>query len=382
MLAEDSDILTYGCNILLTKFDMRSGELQEVNLTWAFGASEETVENFGEIGRLKQWTLSKFQDLCVFAGCDYGGAVEGVGLKTAWKLLLKSCSGGVGVLRNLPKLGDVKEATRKFLAAKFVFQYAWVFNDENGRCMRLEEVPADLDEAIVTKSTGEAIQAEICPEVMTGELDVKTGLRRTLVKFTPAESRTMEIFSAEKENLERTRLRAIATHVDKVFDKQISDHKQLPTHIDPLLDMRNIQRTMGLMKDSSEIGNGWSDMKLSDDHNEVIDDLMDLAEMFDDAPSSPPPTASTHTKTVVNPFAKKTVAVDFRHPQSTADLDREPQRKFRKIEGAPIARIFDKSTWTAPPKDERPHILTTVPKAASVAIPNSLRSLINRKAKF
>jgi hypothetical protein len=87
-------------------------------------------------------------------------------------------------------------------------------------------------------------------------------------------------------------------------------------------------------------------------------------------------------KPILNPFAKKRDPALGEKRKPLAPIATQVKVMKSEISGQIIPKLFDKSTWGAAPKDDRPHIVTTVPKSASVPLPNAIRSLINRKAQF
>ncbi|KAF4674248.1 Rad2 nuclease [Perkinsus chesapeaki] len=108
VISEDSDVLAYGCKLMIAKLD-QAGDCQVVNFTWALqGGSKKSKESddkrenrlplkelrnkYGaDLANLRDWTKDMFIDACVLAGCDYSHAcnLNGMGIKTAMKLINK-----------------------------------------------------------------------------------------------------------------------------------------------------------------------------------------------------------------------------------------------------------------------------------------------------
>ncbi|KAF4693392.1 Rad2 nuclease [Perkinsus olseni] len=108
VISEDSDVLAYGCKMMIAKLD-QAGDCQVVDLSWALeggsSRSKETPQRTGEstaskelrakygadLANLRDWTKEMFIDACVLAGCDYSHAcnLKGMGIKTAMKLVNK-----------------------------------------------------------------------------------------------------------------------------------------------------------------------------------------------------------------------------------------------------------------------------------------------------
>ena len=75
ILSEDSDILTYGCDALLTKYNLGSGKA-------VLTSSQNIIDGLG-------FTHSQFVDFCIMCGTDYNSNMRGVGIMTAYKLIHK-----------------------------------------------------------------------------------------------------------------------------------------------------------------------------------------------------------------------------------------------------------------------------------------------------
>ena len=215
VLTEDSDLLAYGCPVVLTKYDHRSGRCIEINLEWAFGLDRAPKpDNIGDLGRFTQWTIDTFVDLCIFSGCDYGGNVHGIGIKNAFRLLVMYRTGErvLRVLEDKKKLKNFKESLDSFIAARNVFRYHWVFDVKTGACTRITPYLDDDDE-VINASTGPPVKAELSRDVMLGDVEAKTGLRRELVAFTPLEKQSVDFLLGEKENLEKMKKNAIEAKI-------------------------------------------------------------------------------------------------------------------------------------------------------------------------
>lgn len=79
IVSEDSDLLVFGCRLLLSKLD-RYGACVEINRR-DFCAVREVS--------LTGWTDEDFRRMAILSGCDYLEGLRGTGLKTAYRLLRK-----------------------------------------------------------------------------------------------------------------------------------------------------------------------------------------------------------------------------------------------------------------------------------------------------
>ena len=73
VLTEDSDLLTYGCPVVLFKTD-HHGDCDEIRLS-----DLPLCRELSFVG----WTHDLFQEMCVMAGCDFVKALPGIGIKRA-----------------------------------------------------------------------------------------------------------------------------------------------------------------------------------------------------------------------------------------------------------------------------------------------------------
>lgn len=73
VISEDTDMLPFGCDLFLTKFDVRSHVVTEFRLS-------DVLEHLAMPRHM-------FVDLCILCGCDYADKIYMIGAKTALKLL-------------------------------------------------------------------------------------------------------------------------------------------------------------------------------------------------------------------------------------------------------------------------------------------------------
>ncbi|KAH6653209.1 PIN domain-like protein [Truncatella angustata] len=79
ILSEDSDLLVFGAKRLFTKLD-DYGQCIEINRR-DFSACRDL--------HMADWTDAQFRHMAIFRGCDYLSGIEGLGLKTAYRMLRK-----------------------------------------------------------------------------------------------------------------------------------------------------------------------------------------------------------------------------------------------------------------------------------------------------
>ncbi|KAL8640595.1 MAG: hypothetical protein Q9228_002507 [Teloschistes exilis] len=79
ILSEDSDLLVFGANRLLTKLD-QYGDCIEINRSDFTSCREISL-----VG----WTDAEFRRMAILSGCDYLASINKMGLKTAYRLVRK-----------------------------------------------------------------------------------------------------------------------------------------------------------------------------------------------------------------------------------------------------------------------------------------------------
>ncbi|KAF8635429.1 hypothetical protein AX15_000418 [Amanita polypyramis BW_CC] len=84
ILTEDSDLLVYGCNIVLFKLDPVAATVVSVSRK-DFASVSPPSSEISLVG----WSDVQFRAMAILSGCDYLPSIPGIGLKTACSLLRK-----------------------------------------------------------------------------------------------------------------------------------------------------------------------------------------------------------------------------------------------------------------------------------------------------
>ncbi|CAH2354125.1 exodeoxyribonuclease 1 [[Candida] railenensis] len=169
ILSEDSDLLIFGCNRLITKLD-------------DYGNCVEICrEDFGlvkSIPQLSSYTQEHLRLVAILSGCDYTKGIAGIGLKTAFTLVRRHSS----IEKILQYLRtDGKAVSSEFEAeaekANIAFQYQKVFDPIEQKLKTLNEVPEEM----ISKSIellevccGETLSHEIHVEICNGRMHPNT----------------------------------------------------------------------------------------------------------------------------------------------------------------------------------------------------------------
>ncbi|QIX00588.1 hypothetical protein AMS68_006105 [Peltaster fructicola] len=162
IISEDSDLLVFGAARLITKLDQYGGCVM---------IRRQDFTLCREIS-LINWSDKEFRMMAMLSGCDYLAGIDGLGLKTAYRLVRKYKT-IEQIVRNLQFDGK-KKVPQGFLEAFHqadrTFLHQWVYCP-NARCLiNLTAVPQglSLDEM---PYIGKCVEPELAQGVATGDLD-------------------------------------------------------------------------------------------------------------------------------------------------------------------------------------------------------------------
>lgn len=174
ILSEDSDLLVFGAQCLLTKLDQYGGCVMIKRAD--FTACREVS--------LTGWSDADFRRMAILSGCDYLPSISKMGLKTAHRLLRKHKT----VERALKAVqfdGQFKVPVgylEAFHRAEMTFLYQWVFCPEAQQVVNFT-TPEDLDVGSLPY-IGNKIEAKLASQVATGALHphTKEPLKVTMIR--------------------------------------------------------------------------------------------------------------------------------------------------------------------------------------------------------
>lgn len=165
VLSEDSDLLVFGVQCLLTKLD-QYGECVMVNRK-DFTACRKVS--------LVGWSDVEFRMMAMLSGCDYLPGIEKMGLKTAYRMVRKHKTLD-RVVRTVQFDGKMRVPAgyiEAFTKAERTFLYQWVFCPQAQGLVNLNPLPGDLD--VETMSfIGKHVPPELAVGVAVGNLDPNT----------------------------------------------------------------------------------------------------------------------------------------------------------------------------------------------------------------
>lgn len=160
--SEDSDLLVFGAQRLLTKLDDR-GNCIEISRS-NFGACRDL--------HMVDWTDARFRQMAIFSGCDYLEGVKDVGLKTAYRMLRKFKT-PEKVVKRLQFQGKAvlpPNYLDQFRQAELTFLYQRVFCPKAQELVFLTPLPEDLD-AEEMPFIGAFIESSRAQGIAEGDLD-------------------------------------------------------------------------------------------------------------------------------------------------------------------------------------------------------------------
>jgi len=165
ILSEDSDLLVFGANKLITKLDQH-GACVEISRCDFILNKEVSFAG---------WSDSMFRRMAILSGCDYLQGINGVGLRTAHGFVKKH--------KEVAKVTRVMALTGKHIIppdylAKFAdaersFLYHRVFCPTSGKLVHLNTIPPDL-KVEEMPYLGADVDAVVAVGVACGDLNPKT----------------------------------------------------------------------------------------------------------------------------------------------------------------------------------------------------------------
>lgn len=180
IVSEDSDLLVFGAQCLLTKLD-QYGECVMVNKNH-FTACREV--------NLTGWSDREFRTMAILSGCDYLAGIHRMGLKTAHRLVRKYKT-LEHVLKGAMLEGKLRippNYQHDFIQAENTFLYQWVFCPEAESLVHLTDIPGEL-QADKMSYIGAYVDSAIAQQVAQGILNPMTKERIVLSRTPTAASR-------------------------------------------------------------------------------------------------------------------------------------------------------------------------------------------------
>lgn len=199
ILSEDSDLLIFGCQRLITKLN-DYGECVVID--------RANFPKVKKIPQLSSYTHEQLRLVAMLAGCDYTKGIPGIGLKTAFTLVWKHGDLN-GVLSALDTEGKVPDTfADEVLKADLAFQFQKVFDPFEKSLKTLNEYPSDLGIAIeeIEACCGQTLEGDLHYRICRGHIHPNTHKplisREHNITFK-SKSMTVETPSTRKTSIEQ-----------------------------------------------------------------------------------------------------------------------------------------------------------------------------------
>lgn len=138
IISEDSDLLIFGANCLLTKMTDR-GELVELN--------RSNFKNCKEFPGLTNMNSSQLRAMAIFSGCDYSNGIPKIGLKTAYKFIRKYSTAQRALKSiRLDGFSVPIHFDLEFRRADLTFQHQRVFDVKTQQLVMLNDPETEISE--------------------------------------------------------------------------------------------------------------------------------------------------------------------------------------------------------------------------------------------
>lgn len=230
ILSEDSDLLIFGSRKLITKLNDRGTcvEIDKANLH-----------------KLKaeyhKFTNEQWRSLAILSGCDYTKGIPGVGMKTAYNMIIKNGTwDAICALLAAEKKPITEQFRQEAFRANLAFQFSKVFDPLNSCITTLNEYPLDfnidMNQVEMCCGVGQPpeIQAGIClgklhphnhRPLLSRETLIKTGLLNSYSLKKPVASvpsaGTIDSFFNAKATVTLLKENQLQKSVKNSFDRSV-----------------------------------------------------------------------------------------------------------------------------------------------------------------
>ncbi len=168
IVTEDSDLLAFGCAVVLYKLD-KTGQCKQVRFADLGSIVKPAMANFD---------LDMFRTMCILSGCDYVKQIPGVGLVKAHELVVRhrTLEGVLAALRSDKKKTVPDGYEDRVRLAELTFRHQRVWDHEHNGVTTLTPMPADCfaGDAPENDCLGPKLEAETAYGVASGHLNPHT----------------------------------------------------------------------------------------------------------------------------------------------------------------------------------------------------------------
>ncbi|KAH9478566.1 Exodeoxyribonuclease 1 [Psilocybe cubensis] len=170
ILTEDSDLLVFGCQNVLFKFDSVNATVVSISRK-DFGAVATSPGDANSIS-LIGWSDVQFRAMAILSGCDYLPSIPGIGLKTACNLL-KKWKTPDAVIRAISIEGKKSVPpgySKQFKLAEKCFLHQRVYCPRQEKLVHLTDVDSDWNEEF-DAYVGSDIEPTLAKGIALGNYD-------------------------------------------------------------------------------------------------------------------------------------------------------------------------------------------------------------------
>jgi len=224
VISEDSDLLVFGCQTLLTKMDDYGSciEILRSNFSKCKNSS---------ISRLDQ---QEIQLIAIISGCDYTKGIPGLGVLKAASIVsrFRTFKRVLMALRFDGKVDVPKTFEADYKRASIAFRYPIVFDPVKKLPVHLNPVPEDIEEpkSYILSCTGNILDTELHQKIASGdlnpftkqplisrELTLKSSLdtMKKSTSFSGAQTSTLDKFCAHRS-------KSMPVVLEKIPEKDVS----------------------------------------------------------------------------------------------------------------------------------------------------------------
>ncbi|RCK64957.1 Exodeoxyribonuclease 1 [Candida viswanathii] len=168
ILSEDSDLLIFGCKMLITKLK---------DDATCYEIKRENFANVRKIPYLNQYTDEQLRLVAMLSGCDYTKGIPGVGLTKAFQMVrrYKMLEKVLIALRSTGKVAPPNFREEVELA-NLAFQFQKVFDPRTQQVTTLNDYPegVELDQEVLERCCGRTLNQEIYRKLCNGEIHPNT----------------------------------------------------------------------------------------------------------------------------------------------------------------------------------------------------------------
>ncbi|OZJ03433.1 hypothetical protein BZG36_03184 [Bifiguratus adelaidae] len=162
IITEDSDLLAFGCSVVLLKLD-QAGHCVEIK--------KERFADVKEVNLLG-WGDAQMRQMCILSGCDYVASVPGLGLKKAHRLLRRfnTAEKAIKFLRLEGQHKVPRDYEQDFQRAELTFLFQRVYDMDTKFLVTVTPLPPDID---ITDMDflGPLIKDDIAHSIAIGDVD-------------------------------------------------------------------------------------------------------------------------------------------------------------------------------------------------------------------